>query len=148
MNLVVQFGYCPRYGKKNLKGKFKQHWYNQRFFLKRKLSWRFFSQSKFKCTTWLLSLGFLRSTLFDGQTRPIEGFGFDEIDRLVDSRRRLVVVMVMIGMVVTSFGTFRRLERRVRFQIQIEILNFVQLVTGADDLVTLEEVVNLFNRRR
>lgn len=93
-------------------------------------------------------MGFLRSTLFDRQTRPIEGFGFDEIDRLVDSRRRLVVVVVMIGMVVTSFGTFRRLERRVRFQIQVEILNFVQLVTGADDLVTLEEVVNLFNRRR
>ena len=85
------------------------------------------------------SLRLLWAAFFNGETCPVESFGFDKIDRLVDSRRSLMMILV----VVASFRAFRGLKRRVRLQVQIQVLNLVKLATGTDDLVTLKEVVDL-----
>lgn len=79
------------------------------------------------------------ATLLDGETCSVESFRFDEVDSLVDSRRSLVVILVM----VTPFGTFGRLERRVRLQIQVQILDIVQLTASANDPRALNEIVDL-----
>ena len=50
---------------------------------------------------------------------------------------------MMILVVVASFRAFGGLKRRVRLQVQIQVLNLVKLATGTDDLVTLKEVVDL-----
>lgn len=84
-------------------------------------------------------LDFLRAALFGRESGAIERFRFDEVHRFVNGGRGVGVVK--LTRMVDPFGTLGRLQRRVRFQVQVQILNLVQL--AAHNLIALQEVIDL-----
>ena len=87
-------------------------------------------------------LGLFIAAILDSEPRPIERLRLEKVDRLIDRTRRLRVVNL------TTVGTLGRLQRCIRFQIQIQVLNLVQTVpttatTTTPKLTTVNISVNV-----